>query len=99
MRKKILKVVALIVCFTILSLYVPGMLGVEKTERSQARVEFKRIFIKPAVILTYFFPFLGTIFDSGANTTSQSKNTNTTTPPKKIKITGGLNSPKGSTGD
>jgi hypothetical protein len=90
MRKRFLKVAALIACFSILTLYVPGLVGAEKSERVQARVDFKMMFKKPALFLSYFLPFLQPLFD---NTTPATPNDQNSTNLKKIRITGGLTSP------
>lgn len=89
MRKKTLKIVALIACFSILSLYVPGLLGVEKAERFEKKGDVMKFFMKPAVILSYFLPFLSPIFDYGTKTTAPAQNSTSSTV-KKIKITGSL---------
>lgn len=93
MRKKTLKIVAFIACFSILSLYVPGLLGVEKAERFEKKGDVMKFFMKPAVILSYFLPFLSPIFDNGTKTTAPATNSTTNTV-KKIKITSDSNSPK-----
>jgi hypothetical protein len=87
MRKKTLKIVALIACFSILSLYVPGLFGVEKAERFEKKGDVMKVFMKPAVILSYFLPFLSPIFYNSTKTTAPSQNSTTNTV-KKIKITG-----------
>jgi hypothetical protein len=93
MRKKTLKIVALIACFSILSLYVPGLLGVEKAERLEKKSDVMKFFMKPAVILSYFLPFLSPIFDNSTKTTAPTTNSTSSTV-KKIKITGDAVSPK-----
>jgi hypothetical protein len=94
MRKRTLRIVALVACFSILSLYVPGLLGVEKAERFYKKSDATKIFMKPAVILSYFLPFLSPIFDNSTKTTTAPKTTPTTNPVKKIKTTGDIVSPK-----
>lgn len=89
MRKRFLKIAALIACFSILTLYVPGLLNAEKTVKHQARVDFKLMFQKPALFLSYFLPFLQPLFDNTTPATTQQNSTNV----KKIRITGGLASP------
>lgn len=99
MRKKTLRIVAIVACFSILSLYVPGLMAVEKADRYNKKTDLTKFFMKPAVILSYFLPFLSSIFDSGAKTTTPAQNSTTNTA-KKIKITGGSESPpRGSNGD
>ncbi len=93
MRKKTIKIVALIACFSILSLYVPGLLGVEKAERFEKKGDFMKFFMKPAVILSYFLPFLSPIFDNGTKTINSTTNS-TSNAVKKIKITADSISPK-----
>jgi hypothetical protein len=97
MRKKTLKIVAIVACFSILSLYVPGLLGVEKAERFEKKGDFMKFFMKPAVILSYFLPFLSPIFDNGTKTTSPAQNSTSSTV-KKIKITGDMVAVQPSTG-
>jgi len=87
MRKKTLKIVAIVACFSILSLYVPGLLGVEKAERFEKKGDVMKFFMKPAVILSYFLPFLSPIFDNSTKTTAPAQNSTSSTV-KKIKITG-----------
>jgi hypothetical protein len=89
MRKRTLRIVAIVACFSILSLYVPGLLGVEKAERFEKKGDVMKFFMKPAVILSYFLPFLSPIFDPGTKTTNSTTNSTTTTV-KKIKITGDM---------
>lgn len=99
MRKRTLRIVALLACFSILSLYVPGLLGVEKAEKFGKKSDVTKFFMKPAVILSYFLPFLSPIFDNSTKTTAPTT-TSTTNTVKKIKITCGSNSPTvGSTKD
>jgi hypothetical protein len=93
MRKKTLRIVAIVACFSILSLYVPGLLGVEKAERFQKKSDVMQFFMKPAVILAYFLPFLSPIFDNGTKTTAPAQNSTSNTL-KKIKTTSDSNSPK-----
>ena len=88
MRKRFLKVAALIACFSLLSLYVPGLVGAEKAVKHQARVDFKLMFQKPALFLSYFLPFLQPMFDNTTPATPQQSSTNV----KKIRITGGSGS-------
>jgi hypothetical protein len=98
MRKKTLKIVALIACFSILSLYVPGLIAVEKGAKLDKKSDVTKVFMKPAVILSYFLPFLSPIFDNATKTTAPAT-TSTSSTVKKIKITGDSNSPSGSKGD
>jgi len=93
MSKKTLKVVAVIACLSVLSLYVPGLLGVEKAEKFDKKADLKRVFMKPAVILSYFLPFLSPLFDNGTKSTAPAPNSTSNTA-KKIKITGDSSSPK-----
>jgi hypothetical protein len=97
MRKKIFKFAALVACIGILSLYVPGLLAVEKADKHDARNYLASFFKKPAVILSYFFPFLNPVFDEGKTSTPANQNSGTETI-KKIKITGGTGSGAPSTG-
>ena len=98
MRKRTLRIVAIVACLSILALYVPGLLGVEKAERFYKKSDATKIFMKPAVILSYFLPFLSPIFDNSTKTandpTTAPNTTSTTNTVKKIKITGGAVSPK-----
>ena len=89
MRKKIfIKAVALVACFCILSLSVPGAIS---TERSEKKPYFKLLIMKPAAMFYSMLTFLTPISDTGKNSTSSDKASNNDSDSgQKIKITGGL---------
>ena len=82
MRKKtFIKIVAFVTCLCILSLSVPSVIA---AERNVKRFHF----IKKSAIMFYaLFPFLSPIFDTGNNSTSSQKLSNSD---GKIKVTGTL---------
>lgn len=99
MRKKtFLRAVALVACFSILTLTVPT---VSAADRDAKNFEFKIFVKKQMERLTSLLPFLNKFFDTEKNPTTPDntvnvKNTNSTT---KIKVTGTLSSIKRPDGD
>ena len=96
MRKKILRVAAVMAFLAILSLYVPGLLSVEKATKEETRVNFRDFLMKPIEFLSNLLPFLSPSFGSGKSIIAPDQNSSTSS---KIKITGGLYRPKNSDGD
>ena len=93
MRKGILKAVAVIVCFSILTLSAYGATVVEKKVK---KFNFRMIDDKSMLALSSIFPFFTPIYDTGNQNTLPETN-NTTG--KKIKITGGTTKNRPPDGD
>lgn len=87
-KKGLLKAVAIVVCFGVLSLSVPGAIAAEK--KVPKPYKFLK---KPLDLITSMFPILHPIFDPGKKSISNKKAV------KKIKVGGTLSSTKVADGD
>jgi len=92
MKKNIFRAVAILTCFSILTLAVPGAIAAEKKAKN---VNFR--FLDHSIIaLSSILPFFSPIYDTGKDITLPEYNNNTV---KKIKITDGVTKPKPPDGD
>ena len=97
MRKKIfLKILALVICFSILSLHVPGVIAAEKNVK---KFHFRLLIKRPAIMLSSLFPFLRSVSDTGNSTPSNQAFKCDTDSGGKVKVTGGLLMGKVAKGD
>ena len=86
MRKKTIRTIAILTCFCILTLSIPGSISAEKKARKF------RFLDKPALIIFSIIPIFTPIYDTGKDITLP-ESTNSTG--KKIKITDGKDGDKG----
>jgi hypothetical protein len=94
-KKFFFKAVAIMVCLVFLTLCVPGLISAEK---KSPKPNSKLLFEKPLRLISSIFPVFSYIFDTGSQD-NFSKNAPSSTSSGKVKITGGLASPKVSDGD
>ena len=90
MQKKTIRTIAILTCFTILTLSIPGSISAEKKP-------YKFRFLdKPALIIFSIIPIFTPIYDTGKDITLSDSNNSTS---NKIKITDGNENPKPPGGD
>ena len=90
MKKNIFRALAILVCFSILTLSIPGSISAEKKAKTL------RFLDKPALLVFSIIPFFSPIYDTGNTSTLSESNKNTL---NKIKITDGNEYPKPPAGD
>ncbi len=83
MKKNILRATAIIVCFSILTLSIPGSISAEK----KAKKFSFRFLEKPTLLVFSILPFFSPISDTGKDITLPDTNKNTL---NKVKITEGV---------
>ena len=82
MKKRTIRLVAIIACFSILTLSVPGAIAADKKGK---KINFRNIIEKPMWVLSTIFPFISPIYDTGTDNSITNNNNNTYS--GKIKIT------------
>jgi hypothetical protein len=92
MKKKIFRATAILVCFSILALAIPGSITAEK----KAKGFSFRFLEKPTLLVFSILPFFSPIYDTGKDSTLSESNSDTS---NKVKITDGKDGPKPPAGD
>ena len=88
MRKKIFRTVAILTCFSILTLSIPGSISAEKKAN---KFSFNQIFSDSLLFISSILPMFSPNTDTGKDITLPETNNSTG---KKIKITDGVTKPK-----
>lgn len=92
MKKKIFRATAILVCFSILTLSIPGSISAAKTLK---KFNF-RFLEKPTLLVFSILPFFSPIYDTGKDITLPESTDNTL---NKVKITDSNARPKPPAGD